>query len=43
MSQMRTTWTFSQKLPEKERTQTIQRASQELATRRENHPMAKQN
>jgi len=32
MSQMRTTWTLSQELPEKGQTQTIQRTSQELAT-----------
>jgi len=41
MSQMRTPWTLSQKLPEKERTQTIPSTSQKLATHEENHPVAK--
>jgi len=42
MSQMRTTWTLGQELPEKGRTQTIQRTSQELATQEENRPLANQ-
>jgi len=42
MPQMRTAWTLSQELPEKRRTQIIQRTSQELATHKENHPLANQ-
>jgi len=42
MRQVRTTGTLSQELPEKRRTQTIQRTSQELATREENRPLANQ-
>jgi len=40
MPQVRTTGTLSQKLPETRWTQTIQRTSQELATREENGPLA---
>jgi len=39
---MCTTWTLSQELPKKGVTQTIQRTSQELATREENRPLANQ-
>jgi len=42
MPQMRTTWTLSQELTERRRTQTIQRTSQELATSEENRPLADQ-
>jgi len=42
MSQMRTTRTLGQELYEKGWTQTIQRTSQELATREENRPLANQ-
>jgi len=42
MSQMRTTWTLSQELPEKGWTQTIERTSQQLATQEENGPLANQ-
>jgi len=42
VSQMRTTRTLGQKLPEKRRTQTTQRTSQELATNEESRPLANQ-
>jgi len=42
MSQMRTAWRLSQGLPEKRRTQTIQRTNQELARREENPALANQ-
>jgi len=42
MSQMRTTGTLSQELPEKRWTQTIERTSQGLATREETCPLANQ-
>jgi len=42
MPQVRTTGTLSQGLPEKRWTQTIQRTSQELATREENRHLANQ-
>jgi len=42
MSQMRTTWTLGQELPEKRQTETIQYTNQELATHEENPPFANQ-
>jgi len=42
MSQVRAAWTLSQELPEKRRAQTIQCTSQELATCKENGPVANQ-
>jgi len=42
MSQIRTTWTLRQELPEKVRTETIQCTSQELATHEETCPVADQ-
>jgi len=42
MPQMGTAWTLSQELPERRLTQTIQRTSQERATREENRSLANQ-
>jgi len=42
MPQVRSTWTHSQELLEKRRTQTIQRTSRQLATSEENRPVANQ-
>jgi len=42
MSQMSITWILNQELPKKGRTQTIQRAGQQLATQEEDRPMANQ-
>jgi len=43
MPPMRKTWTLSQRLLKKGRTQTVQRTSQKLATPKENRPVANQN
>jgi len=42
MPQMRKTWTLSQRLLKTGWTQTIERTSQKLATRKENRPLANQ-